>query len=374
MNPDRIPYPLKGVPDDAEAFRAAVEARTAYKPLYVKIKMIFGCNLRCEMCNHWRFVREGTLPAERHFALIDELAALGCRKVHLSGGEPMLRSHVPELVEAAAGHGIRVTMTTNGTLIDKAKAKRLVQGGLRSVSLSLDGPTRSVHESVRGVEGSFKKTKKAIEYFRRYAHKGKITIRVNTVVSRLNYRHLTLLPDFVHELGADTLNLIAVDSHCGEDLSLTRRHIRYFNTEVAPRIAERALTLGLVAHQRDAYPFGLTSDEIDRARRGEYAMGWYDRHPCFAPWTQSLVDFDGRVYVCCMTREQIEPLGDLRESSFAEIWNGAAYDAIRGRMHPPELGPCRKCDDWLEENQTLVRISSDRQTDPSPSRPRCSPL
>jgi MoaA/NifB/PqqE/SkfB family radical SAM enzyme len=365
--------PVQGVSEDAAAFRAAVRSRSAYKPLYVKFKLIFGCNLRCEMCNHWRGHRPAPLPATRVLETLDELAALGCEKVHFSGGEPLLRPQVPDFVERAATLGMRATMTTNGTLVDKALAKRLVEGGLRGVNLSIDAPTRRVHEGIRGVPGAFRKTSKAVRRFRRFAHKGKITIRVNTVVSRLNFRALAGLPDYVAELGADQLNLIPVDDHCGEHLSLTRRQIRYFNEQVAPVVAERGLELGLMEHVRDAFPFGLTEDEIGRARKGEYAMGWYERHPCFAPWTQSLIDFDGKVYVCCMTRERIPPLGHLGTSSFTDIWRGAPYDEVRGMMHPPRLAPCRRCDDYLAENRALLQISSDRRRDPSPSRPTYSP-
>ncbi len=70
---------------------------------------------------------------------------------------------------------------------------------------------------------------------------------------------------------------------------------------------------------RDAFPFGFTEEEVARARKGECAMGWNERYPCFAPWTQSLIDFHGKVYVCCMTRRRIPPLGDLHTSSLADI-------------------------------------------------------
>ncbi len=181
------------------------------------------------------------------------------------------------------------------------------------------------------------------------------------------------MPDFVHEIGADVLNLIPVDAHCGDHLLLRRADIEEYNTRIAPVIADRGLALGVLRAEREAYPFGLSVDEIRLGKRGEYAMGWYERNPCFAPWTHSLIDFDGKVYVCCMTREQITPLGDLREQSFGEIWRGAGYSEVRQAMHPPRLGPCRKCDDYLEENRALLQISLDRRTHRSPSRPTYSP-
>lgn len=346
-------YALDEINTDPAAFVQAVRQRKSFKPLYVKIKIFFGCNLKCAMCNHWREPREPPISMERYAEVLSELAGLGCRKIHLSGGEPLLRSGVPELVAHASELGIRATMTTNGTLVDKIKAKALVRAGLRSVNLSLDSALRKIHEQVRGVEGSWKKTVQAIELFRRYAHKGKLTLRINTVVSPLNYKSLASLPDLVARLGADELNLIAVDDHCGDHLSISRGQIEHYNAEIAPQIAERALSLGLIQDERQAYPFGRTPNELKRARRGEYAYGWYERHPCYAPWTHSLIDYNGLVYVCCMTREQTPPLGDLKRQTFSEIWESNSYQLIRSQMHPPQLRACRRCDDFIPQNQAL---------------------
>src|SRR5919109_479741 len=107
-----------------EELRHAVLQARPFRPLYVKIKVIYGCNLKCEMCNHWRDTRESPVSSDRFREGLHELAEVGTKKIHISGGEPMLRPQVPDLVEAASTLGIKVTMTTNGTLIDKAKAKR----------------------------------------------------------------------------------------------------------------------------------------------------------------------------------------------------------------------------------------------------------
>lgn len=349
---------LETVSVDADAFRRAVKTRTAYRPLFVKIKLVFACNLKCEMCNHWRETREPPLPASRWMEILDELAALGCRKIHFTGGEAMLRRETPDLIAHAASLGIKPTMTTNGTLVTKELAKRLVQAGLRGVNVSIDSPDRKTHDQIRGVRGALKKATRAIEYFHRFKSKGKLTLRINTVVGRSNYATLAPMPDLAHDLGVDALNLIAVDDHCGEHITPRKRDIQDYNQRIAPRIAERALELGLMSDERQAYPFGRTENDVKRARRGLYAFGYYDRHPCFAPWTHTLIDYNGLVYVCCMTRELIEPLGDLKSASFTEIWNGAAYQKIRQMMHPPALAPCRRCDDFVQENKQLLKIAS----------------
>jgi radical SAM protein with 4Fe4S-binding SPASM domain len=324
-----------------------------FKPLYVKMKVFYGCNLKCEMCNHWRETREPPIPSDRFKEVLNELAELGTKKIHISGGEPMLRPQVPDMVEQASALRIKVTMTTNGTLIDKAEAKRLVEGGLRGVNISIDSPVRKMHEKIRGVEGAFKATIKAVELFRRYKHKGKLSIHINTVVSRTNYQTLETLPDLAHELGADGINLIPIDDHCGEILSMRKKDIALFNEEIAPKIAKRALELGLISSDEDAFPFGRTSSEVRLGRAGRYAFGYYDKHPCYAPWTHSLIDFNGNVYVCCMTRERITPLGNIKTQSFKEIWEGAAYRQIRLKMHTPALAACRRCDDFVEQNKNI---------------------
>ncbi|MBI3737555.1 MAG: SPASM domain-containing protein, partial [Chloroflexi bacterium] len=238
-------------------------------------------------------------------------------------------------------------------LNDKEKAKQLVEAGLRGVNISIDSPIRKMHEKIRGVEGAFKATTKAVGLFQRYKHKGKLTIRINTVVSRTNYQTLETLPDLAHELGADGINLIPVDDHCGEILSMRKKDIALFNEEIAPNIAQRALGLGLIVSDEEAYPFGQSEDEVRYGRAGRYAFGFYNSHPCYAPWTHSLIDFNGNVYVCCMTRERIPPLGNIIHQSFKEIWESAAYRGIRLKMHPPALAACRRCDDFIGENKKI---------------------
>ncbi len=346
-------YRPEDLAPEKDDLRDAVLNARAFRPLYVKIKVNYGCNLKCEMCKHWRERREPPISMDRFREIISELGELGTKKIHFSGGEPMLRPQLPDLVAHAAGLGIRVTLTTNGTLIDKEKAKRLIEAGLRGVNVSIDSPIRKMHEKIRGVEGAFKATARSVALFRKYAHKGKLTIRINTVVSRTNYTTLETLPDLAHELGADGINLIPVDDHCGEILSMRKKDIALFNAEIAPRIEERARELGVSLADDDAYPFGRDDSEVRLGRAGRYAFGYYSKFPCYAPWTHSLIDFNGLVYVCCMTREQIPPLGDVRKQSFKEIWEGAAYRSIRLKMHPPALKPCQRCDDFIEENKVI---------------------
>src|ERR1044071_4517493 len=133
---------LEEIQTQKDELRQAVLNAKPFKPLYIKLKVFYGCNLKCEMCNHWRETREPPISADRFKEVLIELAELGTKKIHISGGEPMLRPQVPDMVEQASTLGIKVTMTTNGTLIDKVKAKRLIEAGLRGVNISIDSRLR----------------------------------------------------------------------------------------------------------------------------------------------------------------------------------------------------------------------------------------
>ena len=350
---------LEWLKQDVEGFRKAVDDGVPYPPLFVKIKLTFTCNLRCSMCNHWREEREPPLDTERFAEIIRELASMGCRKLHFTGGEPLLHEGAADLIALASDLGIRTAMTTNGTLVDKEMAKQLVKAGLRVVNISIDAHEHKTHDGIRGVEGAWKKTMRALEYFRRYGKKGKPVIRINTVVSEMNYRTLAGMPDFVQQHGADQLNLIAIDGFAGKGLNLSRSHIQEFNSDIAPHIARRSLGLGLMGDPCEAYPFGRTDEQIKLAKKGLYAFGWYQRNPCFVPWFHSLIDYNGLVYICCMTRERTPPLGDLKLTSFKEIWQGKLYEMVRHKEQPLLPPYCARCDNFLLENRTLLEMMRD---------------
>lgn len=349
-------YALSEVEAQAGAFREAFARAEGFRPLYVKLKLIFGCNLRCRMCQHWRSARPAQLSTQRLRELLAELALLGCRKVHFTGGEPSLRPDLEELVAHASAHGLRVTLTTNATRLDRARARALVEGGLRGANVSLDGPTGAIHDSVRGIEGAWEQAVEGLKNLRKEAHRGKLGLSINTVVNRLNLMALDEMPGLALRCGVKRLRLLPVDDHTGDDLRPAPELIAAFNRDVAPRLARRALRAGLLEREDDAFPFGRDAPALAEGARGRYAFGYYRERPCFAPFTHALVDHDGRVFVCCMQRGA-PLLGDLHTQSFAEIWEGAALRRVREMMRGDERLPaCARCDDFLEENRRLQAV------------------
>lgn len=341
---------------DATAFRTAVREGQSYRPLYVKLKLVWDCNLRCSMCLHWREHSDPPLPTAAWLALIDELAQLGCRKLHFSGGEPTLDRDLTLLVARVAERGIRATMTTNATTLTPRRAARLVAAGLRRANVSLDSPDPAIHDRQRGVAGSWRKTVAGFQALRDCWPPGRL--RINTVVTALNYSSLAELPGWAAELGAAQLNLIPLDAHTPELGAMTAAQIADFNARIAPVLAREGRRLGLLPSVADAYPFGRSPAEREASTRGCYARGYYDQHRCYAPWTHALIDHAGRVSACCMTPRQ-PTLGDLREQSFAAIWGGAVYAALRRSRSLPLFPACRQCDMFLDQNRRLDGLLAD---------------
>lgn len=347
-------YDLNLVAEEAETFREAVLNGDPYRPLYVKLKLIWTCNLRCGMCNHWRYDKEQPLDTDKMLAAIAEMAQLGCRKIHISGGEPTMHPDLPAMMAHAIERGIKVTMTTNATLITKRMAREFGAAGLRGVNVSIDSPTSRIHDRIRGMSGAWKKAVKGVRRLNEKLKRPKI--RINTVVGPLNYRSLDGLPDFAAGIGACSINLIPLDENTDDMPGLSKRQIADFNAHVAPVIAERGMALGLIESPAEAYPFGTSYTEICHSKAGFYAQGYYEKNRCFAPWTHTLIDHLGQVSPCCMLRESPIILGDLRQQSFTEVWTGSAYTELRQRETLPLYGRCRRCDDFLVENQQMAAI------------------
>ncbi|MHB8111623.1 MAG: radical SAM protein, partial [Syntrophorhabdaceae bacterium] len=117
------------------------------------------CNLRCVHCYAFaqdENYRGDELSTAEGKALIDDCAEFGVPVILFSGGEPVLREDLPELIDHAVKKGIRAVISTNGTLISKEKARILARYSLSYVGVSLDG-LAGINDAFRGVEGAFAK-------------------------------------------------------------------------------------------------------------------------------------------------------------------------------------------------------------------------
>lgn len=325
-------------------------------PQDAKLKLTWRCNLRCGMCRHWLRDRGPDLPSAVWRRTLDELAALGCRKVHFTGGEVFLRPDLLDLVEHAAGLGLKVNLTTNGTLIDSAAARRLVQARVNSVAVSLDGPSAPLHDRLRGVQGAFEATLRGVGTLQQAAAGARRPpkLRINFVLLRENLETLPQMLRLAHALGAVDLNALTVHEQGPGSRRLSREDIERYNGSLAPQVRRLRQELGFPTAPHALHPFGRSPRALEHTVAGRYARGLYAKRPCLAPWLHLFVAFDGTLYPCCVSSGQGRPLGRVDQAPLQELYCGSRYEALRREfvaLRP--LPACSGCDLFLDENRRL---------------------
>lgn len=154
------------------------------------------CNLQCVHCYSRSEDVEygGELTLEEGKALIEDLAEFGSPVILFSGGEPLVRKGILDLIRYAAQRGRRAVLSTNGTLINRELAEQLKDIGLSYVGISLDG-LEQVHDAFRGVPGTFARVMGAIDHCKAVGLK----VGLRFTINRRNFQDMPGIFDLVEE-------------------------------------------------------------------------------------------------------------------------------------------------------------------------------
>jgi AdoMet-dependent heme synthase len=188
------------------------------KPRLIFWEVTKGCNLRCIHCraSATELSSPTDLPTDRALDIITQIAAYASPILVLSGGEPLYRRDVFQLARFATDKGLRVALATNGTMVTKELARRIVDSGVRRVSISLDGADSLTHDSFRGIPGAFD----AAVYGLRNLKELGMSVQINMTIARHNARQLPQVLDLARGLGADALHtFLLVPVGCGVDIA-----------------------------------------------------------------------------------------------------------------------------------------------------------
>ncbi|MCQ2388122.1 MAG: radical SAM protein [Kiritimatiellae bacterium] len=317
-----------------------------------------ACNLRCAHCYAAVDAAAGApkeLSTEEAFRVVDDLAAFKAPVLLFSGGEPFLRQDVFALAERAKNAGLRVTFSTNGTLIDDAKADRLAALGVGYVGVSVDG-TEQVHDAFRRRPGAYRASLAAI---RRLLARGvKVGLRVT-----LTRHNVACIPALFELLRAEGVPRI-----CLYHLVYTGRGAEIAASDLSA--AERRAALdAVVAETRKCFDAGKPVEvlTVDNHCDGPYL---YERAcaegPGFARRSPesmlallklnggnasgsgiASISWDGTVFPDQFWRNR--PVGNVRAKPFSEIWGdpppGSLLAQLRERR-PLLPEKCRACK-WL---------------------------
>ena len=159
-------------------------------PLMFYYEVTLACDLVCKHCraSAQEAAAEDELTTAESKALIDQIATFPRRPtLVMTGGDPLKRADLFELIEHAVATGLDVALTPSATPLATAEAfARAREAGVRSLGISLDGPDAATHDAFRGWEGSFRRTLEMLDNARRLD----MAVQVNTTVTRRNFDRL----------------------------------------------------------------------------------------------------------------------------------------------------------------------------------------
>ena len=183
----------------------SAKVKAEFVPLVVSWNVTRKCNLKCSHCyiNASKEELRGELTTEEAKRLMDQISDVSRPLLVLSGGEPLLREDIYDLIRYGTSKGFRMGLGSNGSLIDEAIAKKLKDAGVKTVSISLDSSIPEKHDEFRGVEGSWQKAVNAITALKQNG----VLVQVNTTVTQQNHEEIDEIMSLTEELGVENFHL-----------------------------------------------------------------------------------------------------------------------------------------------------------------------
>jgi AdoMet-dependent heme synthase len=170
-------------------------------PFTIAWEVTRACAFACVHCRadaqHQRDPRE--LTTEEGYQLIDRLSEFGSPILVFTGGDPMMRRDLFDLIAYATEKGLRCSLTPTATALPTlARLRKAKEAGVRRIALSLDAPSPQSHDAFRQVPGSWQRTMEILHN----AREAGLSVQVNTTVSTFNVDHLPEMVPFVQEVQA----------------------------------------------------------------------------------------------------------------------------------------------------------------------------
>ncbi len=299
------------------------------------------CNLKCEHCYIeggplQKKVVAGEMSTEECLRVIDELVEVNPNALLImTGGEPLLRPDIFQLAAYANQKGLWCVMGTNGVLVTELLADRMIEVGIKGVSLSLDAMSPEVHDRFRRVKGAWQNTKNGSQILKK---KG-LPFIIQTTIGTHNLSEITDIARLAFQLGAHVFNLFfLVPTGRGTYIS-----------DITPAEYEAAMA-ELISLQKEFDGRML----INAKCAPHYQRVLYEKEPgskflktfaagaggCPAGTHYLGIRPDGNVTPCPYL-----PLygGNLRQTSFKEIWEDSElFQTIRARKQLD--GRCGSCE------------------------------
>ncbi len=273
-------------------------------PLAVHLEIVGACNLACTHCF------AGVLPRNQHplslremDSLFADLAGLGSFRLGLTGGEPLLRKDIFDILDSASAHGLHPCLTTNALLIDEAIAKELGRRSLVWLNVSLEGPDAATNDAVRG-PGTFDGVIEKLKLLGKHAR-----FTLAFTILKTNAHLVKQCAALAYEIGA----------HTAVFRPLYPAGVALHHLELMPSFEQYTDALRQLA-TLDAPGTDLRGlDPFSPELRSPTEADVHTSHTCGAGQHVCSISVQGDVNPCSFLGPAFNG-GNVRETPFAEIW------------------------------------------------------
>ena len=318
---------LKGLMSSERAFNG---------PFYVHVDVTHRCNLKC-LCCRWH---SPLIQSKRDKSVVDDLSPdifrefcqdlreMGLQEMYFVGtGEPLLHPQITDLVTIAKQHGFKLILYTNGLLLDKDLARKMIDLNLDVLRVSLWATTPEKFVQQVDLMTADKFTR---------------IIDNMTALSDMKARmskslpYLELCHSITHQNLEDLHETLALAIQTGCDKVCFSPIVDFDQKELKSFVPNQS---GKTKICRGLTEIGKEFDKRSIVHNIETMLlhyRWdgriYDQYPCYPAWFFSYLRTDGSIFACQRNTHETSPLGNIKESRFKEIWNSLAYRQFRRRV------------------------------------------
>ncbi len=332
-------------------------------PLKVDVELHKRCNLKCLPCSRQASdfdlneeSKKKELPLRKWIEIVHEAKELGILIWNIEGANEPLA--FPELtlpiIKEVKKSGLYGILTTNGTLWNERLIRELVEIGWDRIHFSLDAHTSKIHDYLRGVRGSFKKTIKNIFLLNKWKKKSGTEapmLSINIIITNRNYGGLVDFIEFCHKLSVDYIFVepLMVFHETAKRLKLNGKEREELQgiVDKAKKLADGyGIDNNFATKDKNLSEELIKSDDKKEVLLKDVLINNKNEEnpfltaPCFKPWSNMTIKYDGLCGHCGLISE-----GEyVQEKNIQEIWFGNSLKEVREKVLRKELfDHCYNC-------------------------------
>lgn len=314
--------------------------REKHELIYLFWECTLNCNFRCKHCgsNAGEQVFSdvlGTEDIKRSFLDISKNFNAKKMTIAVTGGEPLLRKDLFQVMKYAKSLGFNWGMVTNGFLVNEEVVEKARDAGMTTIDISIDD-IGGAHDEFRNKEGSYER---AVNAFKLFKEAGFLRpLRITTTVHSKNIQKLEKMYEEFKSLGVVSWRLLNVDpigrTIDNSDILLSREQFKDLLLFIKKKRSERSkphITFGC-AH--------FLGDEFEDKVRGHFFY-------CATGINVGGILHNGDIFVCPNVPRRKELIqGNIKKDLFSEVWNNK-FEFFRDK-HRTSCEKCQGCDSWNE--------------------------